>query len=94
MDEAPEASSLVTKKTWVDELGWYMRVMGFVGLGLGGVCFYFYRNRSLSYPDFNLNANVLGNYLLVAGVASYSLGRVIFYYRRYQRQRRESGLKT
>ena len=34
------------------------------------------------------------DYLLVAGVASYSLGRVIFYYRRYQRQRRESGLKT
>ena len=78
---------LAPKKNWVDEVAWYLMVMGFIGLLVAGLCFFFWRNRPLSYPNFNIDANVLGKYLLMAGMASYAAGRGIYYYRRYQRRR-------
>jgi hypothetical protein len=88
--QSPDSEGLITKRTWVDELSWYCMVMGFIGLLLAGLCFFFYRNRPLVYSDFSIDANVLGKYLLMLGMASYAGGRAIFYARRYQRRRLRS----
>ncbi len=82
-----ETSDLVPRRTWMDEVSWYLMVMGFIGLLTAGLCFYFFHNRPLRYADFSLDANVLGKYLLITGMASYAAGRTVHYYRRFRRRR-------
>ncbi len=78
------AAYLVTKRTKLDEFGWYCMVMGFIGILLAGLCFFLFRNQPLRYENYSLNANVLGKYLLMAGFLFYTLGRIIYYIRRAQ----------
>ncbi len=91
MDKASESmpQNLIAKRNWVDELAWYLMVMGFIGLLFAGLCFFLFRNHPLTYANYSLNANVLGKYLLLAGMASYALGRIIYYVRRFRRRRLE-----
>jgi hypothetical protein len=74
---------MIEQEQKLDTLGWYMVVFGFIVLGLAGLCFYLKR---ISYRDFSLNGNVLGNYLLMVGICLYVGGRAIKYYQRYKRK--------
>jgi prolipoprotein diacylglyceryltransferase len=72
---------------WLDELAWYLVVMGFIIILLAGLCFFLYRNHPLRYEDYSIDANALGKYLLIAGLLSYVGGRVIYYTRKMKRRR-------
>ena len=76
-------------KRWLDELSWYLLVMGFIAILTAGLCFFLYRNKPLTYADFSIDANTLGKCLLIAGLLSYVTGRVIHYIRRHQKRRAE-----
>ena len=85
-EEVPSVQDLlVPKKNWVDEVSWYLMVMGFIAILAAGLCFILFRHRPLRYEDFSLDANVLGKYLLLAGLMSYAIGRILYYIRRYRR---------
>ncbi len=75
------------RKTWVDELSWYLLIMGFISILLSGLCFFLYRNKPLTYADFSIDANTLGKYLLMIGLLAYVVGRGIHYTRRLQKRR-------
>jgi hypothetical protein len=81
---------LSPQKNWVDELAWYLLVMGFIGILLAGVLFYMHPRYPLRYEDFHINAKVLGGYVLIAGVSSYFSGRILTYIRRMQRKKASS----
>ena len=85
-----EYEDLAPGKNWVDELAWYMMVMGFVGILLAGLLFYLHKYHPLRYPDYSLNANLLGGYVLVAGLGFYVVGRLLHYYRRFQKRSMKS----
>ena len=75
------------RKNWVDEVSWYLLIMGFISILLAGVCFFLYRNKPLTYADFSIDANTLGKYLLILGLLAYVVGRGIHYTRRFQKAR-------
>jgi hypothetical protein len=72
-------------KKWVDELSWYLLVMGFITILLAGLCFFLFRNRPLTYADFSIDANALGKYLMIAGLLAYVAGRIIHYTRKFRK---------
>ena len=86
--ETPIRGSFIDfeKEDRVDTFAWYLVVFGFITLGLAALCFYL---RRISYRDFSLNGNVLGNYLLMVGICLYIGGRGIKYYKRYKRKAME-----
>ena len=79
-DEEPKRSG-----RWVDEIAWYLLVMGFIIILLSGLCFFLYKNKPLTYDDFSIDANTLGKYLLIAGLLCYVSGRGIHYFRKFKK---------
>lgn len=84
IDPRPAAS-----KKWTGEVSWYLLIVGFSAIVLAGVCFFLYRNQSLTFNDFSINTNVLGRYLLGIGLVSYILGRAIHYTRRLRERKQQ-----
>jgi len=77
-------------KNWVDELSWYLLVLGFIAILVAGLCFFLFRNRPLTYADFSIDANTLGKYLMMFGLACYVVGRVLHYSRKLKRIKENS----
>jgi hypothetical protein len=79
---------LAPRKTWVDNLAWYLLVMGFIGILTGGLFFWLFRSGKLRYDDFILNGNALGTYFLLAGVSCYLVGRFMTHWLRIRRRKK------
>ncbi len=86
--EEESFQDLTPKRNWMDELAWYLMVMGFISILVAGLLFYLHPRHPLRYEDFHINAKVLGGYFLMGGVSSYFLGRIFSYVRRMQRNRK------
>ena len=82
----PEIAGQPHTGRWLDELSWYLLVMGFIIILIAGLCFFLFRNKPLTYADFSLDANVLGKYLLMAGLFCYVSGRGIHYFRKLKKR--------
>jgi|GEM_PF-5983292 len=85
---------LADQKTWVDTLAWYLLVMGFSCILVGGLFFWLYGQGKLRYADYILNGHALGRYFLFAGIFSYLIGRILTYVRRLHRNRKADKMET
>ena len=64
-------------KRRLNTIGMYGMIAGFVFIILAGISFLLHRTTTLQYPDFFIDANVLGWRMLIFGAIVYIIGRVM-----------------